>query len=70
MELPDMPPLVLSIDEARLRLGVSRSTVYRLLEAGEIHAIRIRDRRVIPTAELDRFVTERLAEQGVNRAAS
>lgn len=54
-------PLNLSIDETAGALGVGRSTVYGLLRKGELHAIRIGDRQLVPIVEIERFIAARLA---------
>lgn len=49
-------PLVLTVTEAGLLLGVSRSTAYELVRSGELESVRLRRRCVVPT----RAVAERL----------
>ena len=54
----------LTVSAAAKRLGVSRNTVYRMIEDGELATIRLRHgktRRVI-TASLDRLLTPRREE--------
>jgi excisionase family DNA binding protein len=46
----------LSPDEAAAVIGVSRSTVFRLIEQNKIHTIKIGWRRLITVAEIDRFL--------------
>ena len=46
---------VFSVDEAAHILGSSRATVYRLLRAGELKAIRIGARQRIPEGEIARI---------------
>ena len=53
-------PLANSIPDVCTRLGIGRSTVYELIGAGEIKAIKIGHRTLIPESELVRFVAERL----------
>lgn len=48
-----------SVAEAGRRLGVSRMTAYRAVHAGDIPAIRIGRRLVVPIAALDRLLQER-----------
>ena len=45
--------------EAATRLGVSRSTIRRLLKERQIGYVRIGRRVVIPLTELERFAEER-----------
>jgi len=53
---PDVPPLLISIDEAARRLGVSRLTVRTLL-GRELVDRRVGRRRLVVAASVDRFVT-------------
>lgn len=55
------------VPEAAERLGVSRSTLYELIGAGEIQAIRIGAAVRIPSIELERFVERLLAECASDR---
>lgn len=54
--------LLLTPDEAAQALGVSRSTVYELINSGELTAIRIGRSRRVPTEVLERFVRARTEE--------
>jgi excisionase family DNA binding protein len=56
-------PLV-GLDEAAEMLGMSRRTLERRIAAGEIAVFR--DRRIvaIPSAEITRYVAERVARRG------
>lgn len=45
-------PLTLTVTEAGLLLGVSRSTAYELVRSGELDSIRLRRRVVVPVAVL------------------
>ena len=51
--LPD--PLFVSMREAGRRLGVGLSTVWKLIQAGELPSTQILRRRLIPVAELEKF---------------
>jgi excisionase family DNA binding protein len=42
-------PLVLTVTEAGLLLGVSRSTAYELVRTGDLESVRLRRRVVVPT---------------------
>lgn len=48
----DRLPATLTVAQAATLLGVSRQTVYRALEAGELKGLRIRGRMVISTQPL------------------
>lgn len=39
----------LTLDETAKALGVSRATIYRMLRAGRLSAIKVRRRTLIPT---------------------
>ncbi|HWJ62411.1 MAG TPA: helix-turn-helix domain-containing protein [Acidimicrobiales bacterium] len=56
-----IPRLLLTPVEAGSALGLSRSTIYRLLDDGDLHGVRVRGARRIPINELERFVA-RLVE--------
>ena len=58
------PPaeLLLRISDAARALGIGRTTLYGLIEAGEIHVVRIGRAVRVPVTELDAFVL-RLNEQ-------
>jgi excisionase family DNA binding protein len=43
-----MTPELLSVDDAGLALGVSRSTVWRLIRRGELPSVRRAGRRFVP----------------------
>jgi excisionase family DNA binding protein len=50
------PRLALKIREAAAALGVSESTIRRLIARGEIRASRKLRHPLIPSSELDRFL--------------
>lgn len=49
------------IPDACRRLGCGRTMIYELLAAGELKAIKLGNRTLIPESELRRFVQTRLA---------
>jgi len=51
-------PILLDIEPAAGELGVSRSTMYKLLNDGAIRSVHIGRRRLIERDELVRFVGE------------
>ena len=53
---PTTPRLAYPIDEAAHALGVSRSKLYQLIEAGEVLKTRIGGRSVVLADELERYV--------------
>lgn len=51
-----MKKRALSITEVAEILGVSRPTIYKMIQDGEIPALRLRRRYVIPIEELDNWM--------------
>ena len=49
-------PILLDLDPAAAALGVSRSTLERLIAAGAIRSVQIRRRRLVERAEIARYV--------------
>lgn len=45
-------PLVLTVTEAGLVLGVSRSTAYELVRSGDLESVQLRRRVVVPVAAI------------------
>ena len=52
---------VLTVREVSYRLRVGERTVWRLIASGDLRSVKIRRRRMVRTAEVDRYL--RLAEQ-------
>jgi excisionase family DNA binding protein len=50
------PRLLLRIPEAAARLGLGRSTVYELIQAGELPVVRIGKSVRIPSSRLEAWV--------------
>jgi excisionase family DNA binding protein len=48
--------LALSVGQAAEALGVSRGTIYRLINSGALHSKRLGRRRLVPLAELERLL--------------
>lgn len=55
-------PLAHSPDRAAQRLGISTRAVYTHIASGEIRSFKDGKRRLIPDAELQRFVARKMAE--------
>jgi excisionase family DNA binding protein len=64
VNVPADKELLVSVDAACARLGISRMTLYRLIRRDEIKTGRIGRRRLVSVKELDRFVAR------MERAAS
>ena len=52
--------LLLTVEEAAMRLGLSRSHCYRLIQTGALRSISIGRSRRIPVFVLSEFVSARL----------
>jgi len=50
------PRLAYSIAESEALSGLSRSSLYRLIAAGQLKTVQHGRRRIVPTGELERFV--------------
>jgi excisionase family DNA binding protein len=53
-----------TVGEVAAALRVSNMTVYRLINAGELPAVRIGRSFRLPAADVDRYVAERLIKAG------
>ena len=65
---PQEKPL-LTVEEACQFLGLSRSTVYRLIADGELRLIKVYNRSLIARRDLDGYV-ERLVDPDYQNASS
>ena len=52
----DQEPLLLRIDDAAQRLSISRATMYRLIQRGEVPVVRIGSAVRVRAFELDLWV--------------
>lgn len=65
-----MTRLLHPVTDAAATIGVGRSTLYRLIEEGEIEIVKIGRRTLIAQDELERFVRNRCtATPGGDRVA-
>lgn len=48
-------PIFLSVSDACRLLGLRRTSLYALLKSGQLRAVKIGARRLIPRDELERF---------------
>lgn len=55
-------PLLLRVEEAARMLSLSRTTVYLLLESGQLPSIKCGTARRIPRAALDEWIAQQLQE--------
>jgi excisionase family DNA binding protein len=57
MTIIDNPRSLFSIDEAASYLGISRSSLYRLIDSGAIASVRVLKRKqLVERTELDSFI--------------
>lgn len=54
-----------SVSEAGYRLGVSRATTYRLMDEGVLRSAKIGRSRRVYSADVDRFIRDRLEGGGL-----
>jgi excisionase family DNA binding protein len=55
-------PVLLTVEEARMELRISRSSFYRLVQQRQIVTIRIRRRRFVPASAITTFIQRRSEE--------
>ena len=55
-------PLASTIPDTCRRLGIGRTLVYDLIKQGKIRPIKLGTRTLIPETELQRLITEQLAQ--------
>lgn len=65
--MSDAPRLLLTVEEAALRLGIGRSTMYALVLTGEVESLLIGRLRRIPADALPAYLTRLREAQSVNR---
>lgn len=53
-------PLAHRIPDACNRIGVGKSTLYELIQAGEIKPLKIGSRTLIPESELQKLLAKRM----------
>ena len=58
--MQDTIPLLHPIDPARKRVGLGRTKFYELINAGEIKAIKVGQRTLIPESELQRWLARKM----------
>ncbi|MEJ8568280.1 helix-turn-helix transcriptional regulator [Elongatibacter sediminis] len=51
-------PLFSSIPDAARRLGVGRTKVYELIQAGKLRPVKLGTRTLLPEGELQKFAAE------------
>lgn len=56
MPVDERGPLLFSVKDAAVQLGVSRGTMYELINTGEVESISLGRRRLVPRQKLAEFV--------------
>jgi len=59
IERPTTTPLSVSVEQAAHLLGLSRSTIFSLLETGAIRSVKVGSRRLVPRQALEDFLAQR-----------
>lgn len=59
--IPSDEPIVISIAEAATRLGIHRQTLRAAIERGDLHAVRVGRRWLVPVAAIDQLLEGRRA---------
>ena len=59
--------MLLSIAETTQRLGIGRSTLYKILGAGQLPVVRIHRRTLIPASSVDEFVARNTLSVRISR---
>lgn len=49
-------PMLRPVADAAKQLGVSRSTLFRLIESGDLDTVKVASRRLVPVEALRRYV--------------
>lgn len=57
-------PLLLPVRLAHKEAGIGRDHMYRLINSGEIRAVSVGRKRLVPRKELDRWIERELAKRG------
>lgn len=62
-----MTDLVLTVDEAAAALGLHRQSVYAAIRNGELPAVRVGRKILVPREALERYLTERALASATGR---
>jgi excisionase family DNA binding protein len=60
----DTQRLAYSLEESAQAIGLSRRTLYNLIEAGSLRTVKLGRRRVVPVEELTRILADAQPEPG------
>lgn len=51
-----MEPVLISVKEAAKALGLGRTTIYELINGGQLEAVKLGSRRLIKVASMQRLI--------------
>ncbi len=63
-------PLLLTVNQAAQLLGIGRSTLYELLDAGQIQSVKVGASRRIPLKAVHEYIDRLLVEDNERRSVS
>lgn len=61
---------LLTVEEAADRLGIGRTTMFRLVSSGDVESITLGRLRRVPSECLDEFISTQRTKQGRNKRAA
>jgi excisionase family DNA binding protein len=64
---PPIERLAYSVPEAAAATGIGKSTLYVLMDEGHLPFVKVRSRRIIPAAALQRLITEGVPKPAARR---
>lgn len=67
---PPEPSLFLTLDEAARQLRIGRTSLYGMLDRGELPSVKVGRRRLVPRAAIDALEASGPAEAGPDRIAA
>lgn len=67
VHITDLRPLLVDPAKLSILLGLSESTVYELLNTGEIPSFKVGRRRVIPVAAIEKWIADKLEAEGTGQ---
>jgi excisionase family DNA binding protein len=61
LQIPITERRTLTVDETAALLGISRASIYKLLDAGKIQSVLIAGRRLFPREAVDALIARHMA---------
>ena len=68
METRTTPPALMSVQDFCAWAGIGRSKVYEEIEEGRLQTVKLGSRRLVPTAEAQRWLDQLLAAAAAEQA--